>query len=151
MSERGLEVKAVNDTEGSSKKVRVVDRRKFTADGSPRGDASTGESVAPEPTSDAPSDIGESELARKPPRAEPSGSAAPSEVFLELVAMLAQQAELLLVGAEGLPAQPDQAKRLIDYLGALESKTEGNLTKQEAELLSNLTFQLRTMFVQANR
>jgi hypothetical protein len=65
--------------------------------------------------------------------------------------MLAQQAEFMMVGAEGLPAQPLQARRLIDYLGVLETKTKGNLSNDEAQLLSNLVYQLRTMYVQATR
>ena len=68
--------------------------------------------------------------------------------FVELVVTLAQQAELLLVGAEGFPAQPDQARRMIDYLAALENKTAGNLSQDEKQILSNTVFQLRTMFVQ---
>jgi uncharacterized membrane protein YgcG len=65
--------------------------------------------------------------------------------------MLAHQAELLLLGAEGFPAQPTEARRLIDYLGALEEKTKGNLTSEEAQVLSSIIFQLRTLFVQSTR
>ena len=62
--------------------------------------------------------------------------------------MLAQQAELLLVGGEGFPAKPAEAKRTIDYLGVLETKTRGNLSAEEASALSNIVFQLRTAFLQ---
>jgi uncharacterized membrane protein YgcG len=72
----------------------------------------------------------------------------PSQTFLELVTMLASQAELLMVGAEDFPAQPAEAQRMIDYLGVLEEKTAGNLSKDEATILSTVLYQLRTSFVQ---
>ena len=62
--------------------------------------------------------------------------------------MLAGQAELLLVGAENLPAQPAEGQRLIDYLGVLEEKTTGNLSDEEAKVLSSVLYQLRTFFLQ---
>lgn len=135
----------VNDSEGSSKRIRVVDRRRFTEDGNPRGGES-GVSPGPEPE-------GVPETGARPQSAEQptAASAVTSEDFLELIAMLAQQAEIMMVGAEGLPAQPLQAKRLIDYLGAVEAKTEGNLSIEESKLLSDLVFQLRTMYLKANR
>jgi len=134
----------VNDSEGSSKKIRVVDRRRFTEDGNPRDDEST-ESTNHQPGMD-------SEEGAQPQRDEQRiASAVTSEEFLELIAMLAQQAEIMMIGAEGLPAQPLQAKRLIDYLGAVETKTRGNLSTEESRLLSDLVFQLRTMYVKANR
>jgi uncharacterized membrane protein YgcG len=69
-------------------------------------------------------------------------------LFLELVAMLAGQAELLLVGAEDLPARPEEAQRMIDYLGVLEEKTAGRLADDEAKLLSSVLYQLRTFYLQ---
>ena len=62
--------------------------------------------------------------------------------------MLASQAELLLVGAEGLPAQPVEAQRLIDYLGVLETKTSGNLTEEESRAISNILYHLRSLYLQ---
>jgi hypothetical protein len=47
-----------------------------------------------------------------------------------------------------LPAEPDQARRMIDYLAVLESKTAGNLSPEEAEVLSSVVFQLRALFIQ---
>jgi len=54
----------------------------------------------------------------------------------------------MLVGAEGLPAQPVEAKRLIDYLGVVEEKTKGNLSAEEARVLTEVVFQLRSGFLQ---
>jgi hypothetical protein len=67
---------------------------------------------------------------------------------LELVTMLASQAELLLVGAEDLPAQPAEGQRLINYLGVLEEKTAGNLSADETKILSTVLYQLRTFILQ---
>jgi len=72
-------------------------------------------------------------------------------MFLDLVAGLAQQAEILMTGAEGIPAQPVEAQRVIEYLAMLESKTAGNLSGEEKQILSNVIFQLRSLFVQTNR
>ena len=62
--------------------------------------------------------------------------------------MLAGQAELLMIGAEGLPAQPADAQRLIDYLGVLETKTAGNLAEEEGKVLSNILYHLRSLYLQ---
>jgi hypothetical protein len=118
-----------------------VDRRWFTDDGDPRPDRPAG--AQPPPTGGA---------AAAP---EPAAAQAPppttSREFLDLIQMIASQAELMLTEAEGLPPHPEQARMLIDCLGALEAKTRGNLSTQESQLLSNLLFQLRSAFVQGGR
>ena len=43
------------------------------------------------------------------------------------------------------------AKHSIDILSMLESKTRGNLTAPEAQLLENLLFDLRLRYVEATR
>jgi hypothetical protein len=155
----------VSDSDGSSKKIKVVDRRRFTEDGDPREPAAV--DAAPDAVPDAGRAGAEAAAPRPPATPHPgdSGQAAAPQVdadltessaaisrdFIELVAMLAQQAEMILVGTDQMPAQPDHAKRLIDYLGALEAKTKGNLSADEQRLLSNVVFELRTMFVQATR
>jgi hypothetical protein len=54
----------------------------------------------------------------------------------------------MLVGADDLPAQPEQARRLIDYLAVIEEKSKGNLSAEEAKALSAVVFQLRSEFLQ---
>jgi len=44
---------------------------------------------------------------------------------------------------------PVQAKFLIDTLSMLQEKTKGNLTKEEADLLENLLYELRTAYLAA--
>jgi hypothetical protein len=45
----------------------------------------------------------------------------------------------------------DQAKQSIDILTMMEEKTRGNLSAEEAKLLSHLLYDLRLKFVEASR
>jgi len=131
----------VSDSDGSSSRIKVVDRRWFTDDGDPRPDRPA--SAQPLPARGA---------AEPPPPAATSAPApTTSPEFIDLLQMIGGQAELMLTGAEGLPPHPDQARMLIDCLGALEVKTRGNLSPQESQILSNLLFHLRSLFVQGGR
>jgi hypothetical protein len=139
----------VSDSEGSSSKIKVVDRRWFTEEGDPRPDrpasaqpATEGAKAAPVPTAAKAAPV---------PAAAKAPPPSTSQDFIALVAMVAQQAELMMVGAEGLAPHPEEARRLIDCLGALELKTRGNLSPEESQILSNLLYQLRSAFVQARR
>ena len=89
------------------------------------------------------------------PSSSPSESAAdvplPPASFSFLVTSLATQA----VAAMGqIPAQDgkpvvqlDHAKHFIDTLGVLDEKTKGNLTPDEAAMLTNVLHELRLLFV----
>lgn len=153
----------MSEEKEATDKIKVVDRRWFTEDGNPRADR-----PAPAPKPEPGPEAQPATQARSVPERAPAGgpsplqderpgengrapSAATSQVFVELVATLAQQAELLMVGGQGLPRQPEQARRLIDYLGILETKTRGNLSAEEGQILSNVVFQLRSLFLQAGR
>jgi len=144
--------------------VKIVDKRRFTTEGEPRDDVprETGptpegvpspppnaepprEAEPPESAPDASSRVGQGDPDSSPHTKEP---AVTSPEFVELIVTLAQQAELLIVGAEGVSAEPDQARRIIDYLVALESKTAGNVSSEEQQILSNVVFQLRSLFLQ---
>lgn len=140
----------MGETKSEPPEIKVADRRKFTADGEPlERVAPVAETATPaphledrvdEPVASTPGPAPEVASVEEPGQSLP--------VFLELVTMLAGQAELLLVGAEDLPAQPAEAQRLINYLGVLEEKTAGNLSADEAKILSTVLFQLRTFFLQ---
>ncbi len=82
------------------------------------------------------------------PKASRAPAATTSPLFMELIAGLAQQAEILLVGGQGIPAQPEEAQRVIEYLATLETKTAGNLSAEEKQVLSGVVFQLRSLYVQ---
>jgi len=156
----------VHDEDTPSKKIRVVDRRWFTEDGELRPEREV-PSPAPretppdsqERTPPEPSGTPETERPRAPGDRPPAGSRpeteAPQEMgqagldFLSLVDFLAQQALVLLSGAHGVEKNRDQARIFIDFLGVLEEKTRGNLSPEEARILTDVLFQLRTLFVQA--
>ena len=140
----------MGETKSEPPKIKVVDRRKFSAEGDPlEVSAPTSEPAAPSAPPEVPPVESEVPTPEPDPVAPPiEDRGQPSQLFLELVTMLAGQAELLLVGAEDLPAQPAEAQRVINYLGVLEEKTAGNLTDEEAKVLSSVLYQLRTFFLQ---
>lgn len=43
-----------------------------------------------------------------------------------------------------------QAKYLIDLLGIIKEKTKNNLDREEEEILDNLLYQLRTLYIKKN-
>lgn len=141
----------MDETKSEPPKIKVVDRRKFTVEGDP---VDTAEPAVETAVPEMPPEEGVVDPAPSTPEPAPAAQSreTPDQLsaqFLELVTMLASQAELLLVGAEDLPAQPAEGQRLIDYLGVLEEKTAGNLSADEAKILSTVLYQLRTFFLQS--
>ena len=130
-----------------SRKIKVVDRRRFDDSGEVRSDMPPPEKKPAPAAVPAPSD-GERTAKAPQPAPEPGRRVETSPLFLDLIAGLAQQAEILMTGGHGMPAQPAEAQRVIEYLAMLEGKTAGNLSAEEKQLLSNVIFQLRTMYVQ---
>lgn len=146
----------LSDSDKGSRKIKVVDRRRFDESGDLRPDQPA-PVARPAPQQAQP--VGESPpatpdpgepIAAQPPPAEATAEGTTSPLFMDLVAGLAQQAEILLTGAQGMPAQPAEAQRVIEYLAMLEDKTKGNLSGEEQQVLSSVVFQLRTLFVQHN-
>jgi hypothetical protein len=159
----------MSESEKDDRGFKVTDRRKFTPEGNPRP---VGEEVPEEQvpdvqsarqTGDEPEAV-QAEPASGGPGAEDASSrpresadTAPPDVgrevkFLDLVSMLATNA-LVQLGEvpdpvsgkriENLPAvQP-----LIDLLGMLQEKTKGNLSKDEAEVLEQVLYDLRMHFM----
>ena len=140
-----------------SRKIKVVDRRRFDESGDLRPDRP--QPVRTEPAAAPPESATEHTTppaerppaaAKAPPPGEPLSAPTTSPLFMELVAGLAQQAEVLLTGGHGMTAQPEEARRVIEYLAMLETKTAGNLSAEEKQVLSGVIFQLRSLFVQHN-
>jgi hypothetical protein len=151
---------------------KVVDRRPFNPDGTPRElspeekeetervaeslEAPPAESTqtqsapAPEPTT-------RRETTTPPPRAEtqPRSGGDPLDdpaSFLSLIMSLASNAAASLgmmphpvTGETGVDLRT--AKHWIDVLGMLEQKTHGNLDQQEAQALEGLLADLRMQYV----
>lgn len=150
------------------KKIKVVDRRWFTDDGQPReglggakpasadggsvgkSEKESGPEFEQPPEFNAPGEEEKSVPGEK--RSEPGADGLPTEItMLHLIDFLAQQAVILLSGAHGVKKDPVQARLFIDFLGVLEAGTRGNLTAEETGLLSDVLFQLRTLYVQSSQ
>jgi len=153
---------------------KVVDRRPFNPDGTPRelspeekeeaeraAKADEFASAAapaskPEPAHSAPptQEPQRSQTSARPPR-PPSRGGDPLDdpaSFLSLIMSLASNAAASLgmmphpvTGETGVDLQT--AKHWIDVLGMLEAKTQGNLDQQEAQMLENLLADLRMQYV----
>jgi hypothetical protein len=165
---KNLRVIASKDMSEEQPTFKVVDRRPFNPDGSPRElsqqekdeaervakaaevENAAARAMAPEKTSSA-----------EPPRPashseEPHSHAGdplddPAS-FLSLIMSLASNAAASLgmmphpvTGETGVDLQT--AKHWIDVLGMLERKTKGNLDRQEAQTVENLLADLRMQYV----
>lgn len=146
----------MSEPDNGSKRIKVVDRRPFDESGELRPDRPEPEKkpAAPPPKLDEPArektsaEAAASRSAAPEPSGQAGGGRATNPLFLDLVAGLAQQAEILMTGGQGLPAQPAEAQRVIEILAVLEAKTAGNLSTEEKQVLSNVIFQLRSLYVQ---
>jgi hypothetical protein len=146
--------------EGAGKGFRVVDRRRFTADGQMRPGADKEEpkaaptpSPAPEPSRAAREPA--REPAREAPRREPPRQRSGID-FLQFVASLATNA-LAALGAlpEGygpeMPLNPEMAREYIEIITMLQEKTQGNLTAEEEQTMQRLLSDLKMQYVQVTR
>ena len=147
------------------KKLRVVDRRMFTAEGDLRPDFEPEEPVAapppppkrpPPPPRSAPA---AAPAAAPPADPEPGGERAEAEPTSDF-ASIARSLATTAYAALGLipdPAsgtrhrEPAVARQMIDWLAVLEQKTRGNLTFEESDFLSRLLYELRLAFVEITR
>jgi hypothetical protein len=89
----------------------------------------------------------------KAPPTKGGQEALPPPDFRGLVGMLATQAVMYMGGlADRSTGQaifdPEYSKHMIDLLGVLEAKTEGNLSDEEAKELGGVLHELRLRFVE---
>jgi len=139
--------------------IRVVDRRLFAPDGTRRTpDAPSEESAAthPAPVSAGPSRVAPADAPRPAATASTREEQAASAHFVGLVRNLAATA------AANLGEMPnpftgqvemdlDGARQVIDLLQALQIKTRGNLTADEARLLDSLLYDLKLAVVKLQK
>jgi hypothetical protein len=159
----------MDDTE-SNGSFKVTDRRRFSAEGSPKDEpqkegsptAEEASKETPEQTQAAASGAAEQtqfeegpETAKSPPSPEDTEDLPPVD-FTGLVVSLANSA-LIQLGLVGLPDSGKVARNLpaakqtIDIVAMLEEKTKGNLSDEEQQLLRETLFQLRMAFVEASK
>ncbi len=141
--------------EKARKQVKVIDRRWFTPDGELREDLPTPPPTNPEPPAQ-PLRQGPPQMeqpAREEPQKGRGGVHLPNRLsFFDLVDFFAQQALALLSGQiPGRGRDPETARYFIDLLGVVQEKTAAQLTPEEARYLDDVLFQLRALYVQANR
>lgn len=125
-------------SEDRKETIRVVDRRKFTADGDRRPGAPEGD--------DAPQGV--AEAARPDPTAAPAAPAPEPEpvapgLFEGLVGFLVENAMAALRAGAG----PAVVGQFIDLLEMLQQKTRGNLTDQESRVLTDTLGELKLLFL----
>ena len=129
----------------------VKDRRIFSQDAEQKEDVEekTAEQAA-QPADDKPA---EQEAEEKPTAEEPEEEPQFPEInFPTFVASLNASA-LVHLGVIDDPASEKKSKNLpmakqtIDILSMLEEKTAGNLAKDEADMLKNVLYDLRIMYV----
>lgn len=145
----------MSDEEKATKPVKVIDRRWFTPDGELREDLPPSPPAEPGPS---PQPLQQDASKKEqPPREEPQkgrgGVHLPNRLtFFDLVDFFAQQAVALLSGQiPGRGRDPETARYFIDLLGVVQEKTAAQLTPEEARYLDDVLFQLRALYVQANR
>ena len=91
------------------------------------------------------------------PQQDPGGSPgeAPPLSFSSFLFSLGTSA-LMLMGEQLSPDQPStqvnlqQAKEVVDILSILETKTQGNLTAEEAAVMKDMLYTLRMKYVEAS-
>jgi hypothetical protein len=75
-----------------------------------------------------------------------------TDLFAMLISSLATQAlvfmgEMPIDEAGNRLRDVEKAKQMVDMLGMLKEKTEGNLTSQEAKAIEDVLYELRMRFV----
>jgi len=151
---------------------KVVDRRPFNPDGTPRELTEQEKEEADRAAKTAAVENAAAKVmsSETQPRAQPQSRPAPAArpeprparpagdplddpaSFLSLIMSLASNAAASLgmmphpvTGETGVDLQT--AKHWIDILGMLEQKTQGNLDEQEAQVIDNLLADLRMQYV----
>jgi hypothetical protein len=137
-----------NQKDATEGEIKVTDRRKFTSEG---------ERVASEtvPTTPAPSNSDEAASQETGPKAtESHPEESPStDLFATHILALSHLGMIHLGQIENpttnkAEADLPAAREVIDLLGMLRDKTQGNLTPEEQNLLDTWLYQLRMVFSQ---
>ena len=128
--------------------IRVIDRRMFTPDGQRRDPDLPSDEISPAPHVTGPL------TGTEPPRAAPATrqDQVASAHFVSLVRNLAATAaanlgEMPSPFTGQVEVDLDGARQVIDLLQALQTKTRGNLTADEARLLDSLLYDLKIAVV----
>jgi hypothetical protein len=145
-----------HEEEQAEKAFVISDKRLFTKEGA-RRDPDAPREV---PTTSPPPPPGrEAPRAAEPPRPEPGPGAhrdLPPADFTMLVNMLVTNAMVFLgqipaPGSQQYMRNLPQAQHMIDLLMVLREKSQGNLTREEEQMMQDLLPQLQMAYVSASR
>ncbi|MEE8111005.1 MAG: DUF1844 domain-containing protein [bacterium] len=130
--------------EGEEKKAFTVTDRRF----------SKRDPEEPRTEPERPPEPEPSQAAREEPQKGPAAS--PQADFAGFILSLANTALINMgVAPDPMGGQPevhlDGAEQMIDILGILQEKTQGNLTKEEEGLLDQILSELRMRYVEVAR
>jgi hypothetical protein len=138
------------DNKNGPSGFRVVDRRPFSADGTPREtppEAEKPPEKRPEPVPPAPV---EAQAEAEEYREEGVLGFEMLVSYLSTTAMF-QLGLLEGPGGERIPPDLPNARRTISLLEVLQDKTRGNLTPREAKLLDDVLYDLRLSFIEIEK
>ncbi len=135
---------------------KVVDKRRFNEDGEARtGDSA--ETSAAEPQKSAPQQAAAAQPQEPPKKPEQEASAQSSQQaytvdFPSFIISLATQAMMMMGEIPNpesnlLSENLEGARQTIDILALLEEKTQGNLTAEERQLMTEVLASLRMSYV----
>jgi hypothetical protein len=138
------------DGKENESSFKVVERRRFQADGTVKKDAVDAEPRKAEPQ------IPKESAGERKATVQPTAAQSSPIDFMTFVASLGATALAALgalpKGAAGdIPENTDLAREYIDILGMLQAKTRGNLTREEEASLQRLLTDLRLQFVEKTR
>lgn len=144
---------------------KVVDKRRFTAEGHTRADAPPDEPRKPVVIGQAAPQAPQQKV---PPQPQPQGSGDPRRApqarqepksgidFISFIASLATNAMAAMgalpeAQARGMPVNPQLAREYIEIIAMLQERTQGNLSREEDAALQRLLSDLRLTFVEATQ
>ncbi|HEY3131251.1 MAG TPA: DUF1844 domain-containing protein [Acidobacteriota bacterium] len=149
----------MTDKDHKEESFKVFDRRKFTITGEERTDLPPEERTSAQPPSkEAPKQQSSVKTSSRqqsaPPKAEPSADA--SGELAAFLMSLANTAMMYMEAAKDPAAGRFEqnvaaAKQMIDWLGVVQRKTEGNRSAEESLLLENLLYELRMQYLAKNK
>ena len=147
-----------HEEEQAEKAFTISDKRLFTKEGARRDPDAPREPPAASPP---PPPRREAPRAEEPPRQRPEPGTGPRRDLppadvATLVNMLATNAMVFMgqipaPGSQQYLRNLPQAQHMIDLLMVLREKTQGNLTREEEQMLQELLPQLQMAYVSASR
>jgi len=161
----------VEDSGEKSRGFKVQDKRRFSSEGDLKPEFQEDAEPAPAPTAAKPSAAPEPPSAPKAPERAPQAERAsapqsapksalsggpadePSITFATFLVGLSTQALVLLgeipdPGDGELQRDLEAARQIIDLIGVIRNKTQGNLEKDEQAMIDAILFDLRMKYVE---